>query len=117
MSKEVFEIKKFTAEITTKKRSAIKTGCCLDDAEPESIKNFETLKEALDELKREEYKPSCVYRDYTVPFYFVTEYAVECYKVDDEGEFLDGSDFDSVYNFAFDDEINDIKTELNKRFK
>ncbi len=113
--KDVFEIKKFSAEIKAKNRKEIKTGCCLEDEEPESIEKFATLEAALKELKKEKYKPTCVYMGGAVPFYRVTEYMVECYEENEDGEFS-GSDFDSAYDFAFDTETDTIKIELDKRF-
>lgn len=111
-----FEIKKFSAEIKAVNRKEIKTGCCLEDTDPQSVGKFETLEAAQKELKKEEYKPSCVYRSSAVPFYLVTEYMVECYEADEDGEFVCGSDYDSAYNFEFDEETNNVKVELDKRF-
>lgn len=111
---KAFEIKKFSAEI--KNRNEIKTGCCTDDVEPESVVKFATLEAALKELKKEKYKPTCVYMGGAVPFYRVTEYMVECYEENEDGEFVSGSDFDSVYDFAFDAETDEIKIEFDKRF-
>ena len=42
---KAFEIKKISAEI--KNRNEIKTGCCTDDVEPESVVKFATLEAAL----------------------------------------------------------------------
>lgn len=114
--KNVFEIKKFSAQIKAKNRKEIKTGCCIEDTEPESVGKFATLEAAQEELKKEKYKPSCVYRSSAVPFYQVTEYMVECYEEDEDGEFVKGSDFDSTYNFMFDTETDTIKVELDTRF-
>ncbi len=111
---KAFEIKKFSAEL--KKENEIKTGCCITDVEPESVVKFATLEAALEELKKEKYKPTCVYMSGAVPFYKVTEYMVECYEADEDGEFVSGSDFYSAYDFAFDTETDTIKIELDKRF-
>lgn len=103
-----FEIKKFSAEIKSKNRKVIKTGCCLEDIEPESIKKFETLEAALEELKK--YKPSC----YNVNgFYHVEEYMVECYEVDEDGDFVEGSDYYSAYEFIFNEEEDKINIKLS----
>lgn len=110
---KVYEIKKFKAEFRDTK--SIETGCTIyEDTDPESIEKFATIEEAYKELKKKEYKPTC---DRYSNYYLVTEFVIECYEVDENGDFISGSNFDSVYNFKFDSENDDIIVELDKRFK
>lgn len=114
MEKTVYEVKRFTAEIGTKDRKNIKNGCCLEDIEPETIKKFDTMKEAVEELKK--YQPSCRYYSSAVPFYKVEEYFVDIHTEDEDGEFVNGSDFDSVYNYTFNEEDGNIEITQDSRF-
>lgn len=111
MTANTFEIKKFSAEIRTKDKKEIKTFVTLDrDSEPDPIKKFSTFEEAMEELKKPEYKPSCrYYSGWAVPFYMVEEYVIECYEADEDGEFISGSDFDAFWKFKFDSDLDGIK--------
>lgn len=114
MGKKVYEVKRFIAEIRTKDRNNIKNGCCLEDTDPETIKKFNTIEEAVEELKK--YQPSCRYYSSAVPFYKVEEYAVDIHTEDEDGEFVNGSDYDSVYNYTFNEEDGDIEITQDSRF-
>ena len=115
MEKTVYEVKRFSAEIGTKDRKNIKNGCCLlEDVEPETIKKFDTMEEAVEELKK--HQPSCRYYSNAVPFYEVEEYVVDIHTEDEDGEFLCGSDFDSVYDYTFNEEYGDIEITQDSRF-
>jgi hypothetical protein len=57
------------------------------------------------ELKK--YRPNCYYNPYG-KFYHVTEYFIDCYEADEDGEFLSGCDYISAYEYKFDNEIDDI---------
>lgn len=99
MNKKVYEVKKYSAEFSYRDRKNIKTGCCLDlDSDPESIGKFNSIEAAKEKLL--EYKPESQYNPYG-QYYLVTEYAIEIYTVDEDGEFVCGSDFDMVYEFQF----------------
>lgn len=117
MAANTFEIKRFTTEIKAANRKDIKTGCCLEDTDPQPVEKFETLEAAQKELKKEVYKPSCVFYSSALPYYLVTEYMVECYEADEDGEFVCGSDYDSIYQFQFDEETDNIIIKLDKRFE
>lgn len=62
-----------------------------ENSEPEELKRWsiEDEKEAKEELKK--YK--CSY-DESIELYYITEYALEYFEADEEGEFLTGSDFE-----------------------
>ncbi len=70
------------------------------------IKRFKA--EIKSKEKKDIYKPSCVYRAWTVPFYAVEEYAIECYEADEDGDFLIGSDYDWIVDYKFNEEKDGI---------
>lgn len=113
MEKTVYEVMKFTVEIKYKDRKNIKTGCCLEDPEPETIKKFDTMEEAVEELKK--HRPDCYYYE-GGKCYEITEYAVDIHTEDEDGEFVNGSDYDSVYNYTFNEEDENIEVTQDSRF-
>nr|DAN94973.1 MAG TPA: hypothetical protein [Caudoviricetes sp.] len=102
---EVFEVKEFRAEIKFSKRMSIAAGCALDDPDPVSLGKYSTKEEAMKELKK--HKPDCYYNSYG-KFYHVTEYFIDCYEADEDGEFLSGCDYVSAYEYKYDSELDDI---------
>lgn len=92
----VYELKRFTAEIRRSEISGkeeLTPGCTLErDTDPETIKKFDNLEEALAELKK---MPTATarYTSSVVPFWAVEEYAVEAYEANEDGDFLIGSDY------------------------
>lgn len=89
-------MKRFTAEIRRSEISGkeeLTPGCTLErDTDPETIKKFDNLEEALAELKK---MPTATarYTSSVVPFWAVEEYAVEAYEANEDGDFLIGSDY------------------------
>ena len=92
----VYELKRYTAEIRRSEISGkeeLTPGCTLErDTDPETIKKFDNLEEALAELKK---MPTATarYTSSVVPFWAVEEYAVEAYEANEDGDFLIGSDY------------------------
>lgn len=92
----VYELKRFTEEIRRSEISGkeeLTPGCTLErDTDPETIKKFDNLEEALAELKK---MPTATarYTSSVVPFWAVEEYAVEAYEANEDGDFLIGSDY------------------------
>lgn len=76
-----------------------------DDPDPVGLGKYSTREEAMKELKK--YRPNCYYNPYG-KFYHVTEYFIDCYEADEDGEFLSGCDYISAYEYKFDNEIDDI---------
>lgn len=102
----VYELKKFQTEITYKDRKNINDGCCLEDENPESIHKFYDKETALKELDK--YKPELRKLSGGSGSYFlVTEYAVEAYEADEDGEFVDGSVY-YTNEFEWNEEIENI---------
>lgn len=100
---EKFEIKMFSSEVKKGNETDITAGCCLfSDPNPESITIFDSKEEALSELRKEKYRPTC---EDMGNYYLVQEYMIECYYVDDEGDFFSGSDYDSWWMFNIVDNI------------
>lgn len=65
-----------------------------NDPSPEKLATFNTEEEALEALKLYNGQGGCVRCEgFSGSFYEVTVYAVECYEVDEEGEFVEGSDY------------------------
>lgn len=102
---EVFEVKEFRVEVRLRNRRDIATGCALDDPDPVGLGKYSTREEAMKELKK--YRPNCYYNPYG-KFYHVTEYFIDCYEEDEDGEFLSGCEYISAYEYKFDNEIDDI---------
>lgn len=62
------------------------------DIDYDVVASFVNEEEALQELKK--YKSKCEYmRGFHGGFYYLTAYAVEAYEAEENGDFLDGSDF------------------------
>jgi len=93
-----YELKKFSVEV--KKQPEINENwfnLVTDDPSPESIKLFDTLEEAKKAL--EEYKNTCQkLSNHNLTYYLVTVYAVEIYEVDEDMDFLSGSDYEVARN-------------------
>lgn len=92
----VYELKRFTEEIRRSEISGkqeLTPGCTLErDTDPETIKKFDNLEEALAELKK---MPTATarYTSSVAPFWAIEEYAVEAYEANEDGDFLIGSDY------------------------
>lgn len=95
---KVYELKKFTAEI--KRREDVRPGCALEDSDPETIAKYDSLEEAKATLSSMP-TATATYRGWAVPFWYVEEYAVEIYEADEDGEFLDGSDYETQDTIEF----------------
>ena len=95
---ERYELKKFGAEV--KQRPEI-TENWFDlvslDPSPESIRFFDSLEEAKETLKK--YENTCQETRGNVGIYYlVTVFAIEVYSVDEDGDFLEGSDYEIARN-------------------
>ena len=96
--KNIYELQKLTEEI--KKKSDIEKGCTLNCENPEVLKIFDTLEEAKIELNK--YQSEARYtRGFHMNFWTVTEYVIACYREDEDGEFVDRTDY----------EMNDLSIE------
>ena len=97
-SMTVYELKKFTAEIKKSELSGneeLTPGCTIGrDTDPEPIKKFDNLEDAKAALEKMP-KATARYMRNAVPFWAVEEYAIEIYDVNEDGEFLIGSDFET----------------------
>lgn len=115
MSMNAFEVKRFRAEIGKIFEDQIRRGIAIEFCvDPEPIKKFRTLAEAEEELSKSKYAPSVEYmKGYSSPYYIITEYAIECYEEDEDGEFIEGSDYDlwkrGSYQFVAGDNYCDIE--------
>ena len=108
MKKEVYEIQKFEVEIPYSKREEIKSGIGLDCIDPVTEKRFDSLDEAKKELAK--YKPSAqILKSGGSKYIFVKEYAVAIFTVDEEDEFVSGTDYDWVEDFQWNEEEQDIR--------
>lgn len=87
----IYELKKYTKEIRVRKD--IIDGCTLDDEYPEIIEKFTDSDEALKRLSEMPKSKAEAFSSCGMTFYMVTEYAVEVYEVDEDGDFVSGSDF------------------------
>lgn len=80
-----------------------------NDSVPVEIKRWEIDQKA--EAKAELSKLRCSYERYNEYLYSIQEYALEYCKCDEDGEFLEGSDYDfareviSILKNSFDDEL------------
>ncbi len=63
------------------------------------------------EISKDKYKPTCVPHSYVVRTYYVSEYVVECYEEDEDGDFVCGSDINYVFEYFFDVNKDDIVIE------
>lgn len=89
-----YELVKKEKEVSWKKRYTIAEGCTMGE-EPELIKSFDSLEEALDALKKEKTYVRRMSSNET--YYLVTEYSVEKNEYDDDGEWTSGGD---VFGFS-----------------
>ncbi len=104
----VYEVKKFTKEISYKDRKNIRTGCCFDDLCPETIQKVYDREEAMDILKK--YTPECnEYSGNAGKYYLVEEYGIEIYEENEDGMFLSGSDYTYSYEYEWNEDSGDIK--------
>lgn len=88
----MFEITKYTREISYKERNQITEGCTTnqDDLFPEVMESFETLEAAREALKA--YETEVVAFSSACPYYSVTEYCIVENERDEDGEIVDGGD-------------------------
>ena len=90
-----YRIIKTSAEIKVnplRRLDGLKPGCTLDDECPEVVKSFESLDAALDALKA--YEAEIRFFHAAPGLYAsVTEYSVEAYVADEDGNFIEGSDY------------------------
>ena len=99
MSANTFDLKKFTAETGLIRCGARAPKDCItfaleNDPDPEKLATFNTEEEAREALKRYNGKGGCVRCEgFCGGFYKATAYLVECYEVDEEGEFVNESDY------------------------
>lgn len=103
MTTTKYEVKKFSKEFKYEERFDIKTGCCIDDTDPESIGVFDSKEDAM--LEASKHEPTC---QYFGKFFRVEEVGIEIYEVDEDGDFFSGSDYDFPISYEFDDDKNDI---------
>lgn len=90
---KIYEVKKFTKGI--KNRNDIVRGCTLDCEEPESVEKFTDENRAYNKLATMPKSNAYRTRSFSgIAFYYVTEYAIKIYEADEDGEFLEGSDFE-----------------------
>ena len=85
-----FEIVMRRAEISWKNRKSIKEGCTMDYQEPETIKSFDTLEDAKEELKK--YQTSIRELNNGMTYFLIEEYMVEENEYDEDGEWTAGGD-------------------------
>ena len=85
-----FEIVMRRAEISWKNRKSIKEGCTTDYQEPETIKSFDTLEDAKEELKK--YQTSIRELNNGMTYYLIEEYMGEENEYDEDGEWTAGGD-------------------------
>lgn len=89
-----YDLQEFKSEF--KKKSEIKRGCCIGvDPSPELVQSFDSLEDAKKEIAKEKYRPEIRKMS---NYWLVTEYFVEEYEVDEDGDFLSGSDFHTTWN-------------------
>lgn len=87
----IYALKKHTKEI--RNRKDIVEGCTLDDEYPVLIAKFTDKDEALKRLSEQHKSTAESLSSCGMLFYMVTEYAVEVYEADEDGDFVSGSDF------------------------
>lgn len=87
----IYELTKYTKE--TRNRKEIVEGCTLDDCNPEIIEKFTDSDEALKRLSEMPKSKAEAFSSCGMTFYMVTEYAVEAYEADEDGDFVSGSDY------------------------
>ena len=85
-----FEIVMKRAEIYYKDRVKIKEGCTMDYQDPETIKSFDTLEDAKEELKK--YQTSIRELNNGMTYFLIEEYMVEENEYDEDGEWTAGGD-------------------------
>lgn len=105
-----YELKKSTNEIYYKDRYRIKSGCTLEDSEPETIETFLDKEVALEALKN--YK-SMIYQTSSahVNFFEVTEYFVEENTYGEDDEWMESGgvwEFSKFEIFLRDDNTDEI---------
>lgn len=89
-----FEIYRYDIEIPYRKRAEVKEGCCLlaQDCNPEKIASFDSKEEALEEIKK--YKTDVALMSGGAGHYYhIEEYAVEENEYDEDGDFVNGTDY------------------------
>lgn len=96
--KKVYELKKFSAEIKNSEingKDDLIPGCTIErDQDPKPIQKFYNPEIALAELQKMP-KATAKYMSWTIPFWAVEEYAIEIYEENEEGDFVNGSDFET----------------------
>lgn len=103
-----YALEQRTREIYRKDRMDIKEGCTSEE-DMEIIESFETLKEALKELRK--YKTDITYFNSVVPFYFVTEYCVEEIEYNEDDEEESPVEFGGIYEYSkMEIEVIDFET-------
>lgn len=104
----VYEIKRLEQDFELREGRQIKSLCCVGSEDSAPIVKFYTLEEAREELKK--YKPTAEYvQEYGSKAHInVVEYVIEIYEADEDGDFLSGSDFDSIYNYHYDEDAKHL---------
>lgn len=89
-----FEVQKLTTEI--KNVNDVHPGCALDshNLNPLTIKVFDTIEGAKKELENYSADVEEVESFQGETIYSVTEYVIEIYEADEDGEFVSGSDYE-----------------------
>lgn len=99
MNANSFVLKKFTAQTGLIRYGASAPKDYISyaietDTDAEELATFHTEKEAREALKRYDGQGGCIRREgINGGFYEATAYAVECYEADEDGEFIEGSDY------------------------
>ena len=78
-------------------------GCTIkevkEDVSSETIATFDTKEEAQAELAKQPQNEVEYMSGYVRGYYHVTEYLLEIYKADEDGEFLEGSNYETHGEF------------------
>lgn len=94
MEANSFELKKFSVELRKKPDEENLGKYLVEDSEPKLIKRFSSFEEAKKELQKYE-KASCYkFSSHGMAFYNVEGYGIECNVVDEDGEWVDGGDYE-----------------------
>lgn len=91
-----YDLKKATSELEKGQEYEPLLFAVKDGLQPETIKSFDNLQAAIEEIKKEQYALE-IHGSLSNGFYIETY--IEEYEADEDGEFLEGSNFYSREQF------------------
>lgn len=107
---KVFELKRDTRELSWKERTDIKEGCTVYCQDPDTVKRFTNLAEAMEELAKYETK-ICKLSGTCGVYFLIEEYYVEESVYNEDDEWIEGGDihgFSAISISLIDDDTDEV---------